>query len=45
MVFGLIPLKTHAQNISADNSNLKKKIQGTMPTTNYSALISLGPEK
>jgi hypothetical protein len=45
MVFGLIPLKTHAPNISADNSDSKKKIQGTTPTSNYSALISLGPEK
>jgi hypothetical protein len=28
MVFGLIPLKTHAPNISADNSDLKKKNSG-----------------
>jgi hypothetical protein len=45
MVFGLIPLKTYAPNISADNSDWKKKIQGIMPTTYFLALVSLGPEK
>jgi hypothetical protein len=28
MVFGLIPLKIYAPNISADNSDWKKKISG-----------------
>ncbi len=42
MVFGLIPLKTYAPNISAD---WKKKIQGTTPTTNFLALVSFVPEK
>jgi hypothetical protein len=28
MVFGLIPLKTYAPNISADNSDCKKKNSG-----------------
>jgi hypothetical protein len=45
MVFGLIPLKTYAPNISADNSDWKKKIQGKIPTTNFLALVSLGLEK
>jgi hypothetical protein len=45
MVFGLIPLKTYAPNISADNSDWKKKIQGTTPTTNFLALVSFVPEK
>jgi hypothetical protein len=45
MVFGLIPLKTYAPNISADNSDCKKKIQGTTPTSNFSALIFLMHEK
>jgi hypothetical protein len=45
MVFGLIPLKIYAPNISANNSDWKKTIQGITPTTNFSALVSLGPEK
>jgi hypothetical protein len=45
MVFGLIPLKTNAPNISADNFDWKKNFQGTTPTTHFLALISLGSEK
>ena len=45
MVFGLIPLKTNDPNISADNSDWKKKNSGNNADTHVSALISLGSEK
>jgi hypothetical protein len=45
MVFSLFLQKICVQNIRADNSDCKKKIQGIMPTTNFLALIYLMPEK
>jgi hypothetical protein len=45
MVFGVILQKICVQNINADNSDCKKKIQGITPTTNFLALISFMHEK
>ncbi len=45
MVLGLILHKIYAPNISAENSDCKKKIQGITPTSKFLALISFMHEK
>jgi hypothetical protein len=45
MVYGLILHKIYSPNISADNSDWRKKFQGITPTSNFLALISYMHEK